>query len=119
MTMALMFIGASPGSTGGGVKTTTFSITVAALWATVRGDPETEIFGRRIPAETVAQGVFHLADCISWPEHGRRSGARHRGPRSAADALRNDLGIRHRRPVDGGERERREPSAFFTTAASC
>ena len=32
VTMALMFIGASPGSTGGGVKTTTFSITVAALW---------------------------------------------------------------------------------------
>ena len=46
--MALMFIGASPGSTGGGVKTTTFSITVAALWATVRGDAETHIFDRRI-----------------------------------------------------------------------
>ena len=32
-----MFIGAAPGGTGGGVKVTTFSIIVAALWATVRG----------------------------------------------------------------------------------
>ena len=54
VTMALMFIGASPGSTGGGVKTTTFSITVAALWATVRGDSEPLIFGRRLSAEPVA-----------------------------------------------------------------
>jgi trk system potassium uptake protein TrkH len=58
VTMALMFIGASPGSTGGGVKTTTFSITVAALWATVRGTPDTEVFKRRIPAELVAKAFF-------------------------------------------------------------
>ncbi len=58
MMMALMFIGASPGSTGGGVKTTTFAITVAALWATVRGDQETTIFRRRLPAEMVAKAFF-------------------------------------------------------------
>lgn len=58
VTMALMFIGASPGSTGGGVKTTTFSITVAALWATVRGDAETMLFKRRVPPETVAKAFF-------------------------------------------------------------
>lgn len=58
VTMALMFIGASPGSTGGGVKTTTFSITVAALWATVRGDEEPHLFNRRIPAELVAKAFF-------------------------------------------------------------
>ena len=58
VTMALMFIGASPGSTGGGVKTTTFSITMAALWATVRGTPDAEVFKRRIPAELVAKAFF-------------------------------------------------------------
>ncbi|MDH4063872.1 MAG: hypothetical protein OEW19_05690, partial [Acidobacteriota bacterium] len=58
LTMALMFIGASPGSTGGGVKTTTFSITVAALWATVRGDDEPHVFGRRLGAEIVARAFF-------------------------------------------------------------
>jgi trk system potassium uptake protein TrkH len=58
VTMALMFIGASPGSTGGGVKTTTFAITVAALWATVRGDQDAVVFGRRLPSETVAKAFF-------------------------------------------------------------
>ena len=58
VTMALMFIGASPGSTGGGVKTTTFAITVAALWATVRGDQDAVVFGRRLPTETVAKAFF-------------------------------------------------------------
>jgi len=58
VTMALMFIGASPGSTGGGVKTTTFSITVAALWATVRGYPDTTLFKRRLPPEIVAKAFF-------------------------------------------------------------
>jgi trk system potassium uptake protein len=58
LTMALMFIGASPGGTGGGVKTTTFGITAAALWATIRGDEEPMLFGRRIPAETVARAFF-------------------------------------------------------------
>ena len=56
--MALMFIGASPGSTGGGVKTTTFSITLAALWATVRGADDTVIFKRRLAAEVVAKAFF-------------------------------------------------------------
>jgi trk system potassium uptake protein TrkH len=58
VTMALMFIGASPGSTGGGVKTTTFSITVAALWATVRGDDEPHIFGRRLSSDLVGRAFF-------------------------------------------------------------
>lgn len=58
LTMALMFIGASPGSTGGGVKTTTFSITVAALWATVRGDDEPHVFERRLSPDLVARAFF-------------------------------------------------------------
>jgi len=58
VTMALMFIGASPGGTGGGVKTTTFGITVFALWATVRGDREPVIFHRRIPSEVIAKAFF-------------------------------------------------------------
>lgn len=56
--MALMFIGASPGSTGGGVKTSTFSITLAALWATVRGQDDTVIFKRRLAPELVAKAFF-------------------------------------------------------------
>jgi trk system potassium uptake protein TrkH len=58
VTMALMFIGAAPGSTGGGVKTTTFSITVAALWATIRGHADVTLFKRRLPPEIVAKAFF-------------------------------------------------------------
>jgi trk system potassium uptake protein len=56
--MALMFIGASPGGTGGGVKTSTFSITLAALWATVRGENDTVIYKRRLAPELVAKAFF-------------------------------------------------------------
>ena len=56
--MALMFIGASPGGTGGGVKTSTFSITLAALWATVRGKNDTVIYKRRLAPELVAKAFF-------------------------------------------------------------
>ncbi len=58
LTMALMFIGASPGSTGGGVKTTTFGITVFALISTVRGGGETVAFRRRIVNDTIARAFF-------------------------------------------------------------
>jgi trk system potassium uptake protein TrkH len=56
--MGLMFIGASPGGTGGGVKTSTFSITIAALWATVRGQDDTVIFKRRLAPELVSKAFF-------------------------------------------------------------
>ncbi len=56
--MVLMFIGAAPGGTGGGVKVSTFAVTVAALWATVRGDAEAVLFRRRVPPDTVARAFF-------------------------------------------------------------
>jgi trk system potassium uptake protein TrkH len=58
LLMVLMFIGAAPGSTGGGVKVTTFGVTVAALWATLRGRREPIVFGRRIPAETIGRAFL-------------------------------------------------------------
>ena len=55
LLIILMFIGAAPGGTGGGVKTTTFSITVAALWAMVRGSTEPTLFQRRLPPALIAR----------------------------------------------------------------
>ena len=46
--MILMFIGASPLSTGGGIKSTTFFIIVASMWAVFRGKDDIVVFGRRI-----------------------------------------------------------------------
>jgi trk system potassium uptake protein TrkH len=55
LLLVLMFIGASPGGTGGGVKTSTFSITVAAIWAMIRGRAEPTLLKRRIPPALVAR----------------------------------------------------------------
>ncbi len=56
--VTLMYIGASPGGTGGGVKTSTFGVAVMALWATLRGEPEPVLFGRRLSTELVARVFF-------------------------------------------------------------
>lgn len=47
--IVLMFIGASPLSTGGGIKSTTIFIIVMSMWAVFSGKNEIVIFGRRIP----------------------------------------------------------------------
>ena len=49
MFIFLMFIGASPGSTGGGIKTTTFTIIMLSVWTTIRGKRFVEIGNRTIP----------------------------------------------------------------------
>ncbi|HEY8392784.1 MAG TPA: TrkH family potassium uptake protein [Capillibacterium sp.] len=51
--VVLMLIGASPSSTGGGIKTTTFLTVLAAAWSLVKGKKEVELFERRLPAEEV------------------------------------------------------------------
>ncbi|MBI1865564.1 MAG: Trk family potassium uptake protein [Nitrospirae bacterium] len=56
--MGLMFVGASPGGTGGGIKTTTFVAMMAALWATTRGEMDVTLFKRRIPTDVVAKSFF-------------------------------------------------------------
>jgi trk system potassium uptake protein TrkH len=49
MTM-LMLIGASPNSTGGGMKTTTFAVVVLSVWSIVRGHGRVVVFKREISA---------------------------------------------------------------------
>jgi len=49
--MFLMFVGASPGSTGGGIKTTTLAIAVALVLTAMRGGDRVTIRKREIPRE--------------------------------------------------------------------
>ncbi|MCE5286866.1 MAG: TrkH family potassium uptake protein [Pelosinus sp.] len=56
----LMFIGASPASTGGGIKTTTFSVIVAAIWAMISGKNEAVVFSRTISKEVILK-AFSVA----------------------------------------------------------
>ena len=51
--MVLMLIGGSPGSTAGGIKTSTVALALAAIVGTLRGETETLIFKRRIPTINV------------------------------------------------------------------
>ncbi|MEW6001850.1 MAG: TrkH family potassium uptake protein [Nitrospirota bacterium] len=58
LSVILMFIGASPGGTGGGVKTSTFALVMASLYSTIRGMNDTVLFRRRIPADTVSKSFL-------------------------------------------------------------
>lgn len=53
----LMFIGASPGGTGGGIKTTTFILIFVAVLSVIKGRTDSEVFGRRIPAPNVYRAL--------------------------------------------------------------
>ena len=53
----LMFIGASPGSTGGGIKTSTFAILLLSLGNILRGKENIEVFRRKIPTGIVYKAM--------------------------------------------------------------
>jgi trk system potassium uptake protein TrkH len=55
--MVLMFIGASPGSTGGGVKTTSASLLFLLMLSRLRGNEEVHIFNRTIPRELINRTI--------------------------------------------------------------
>ena len=57
LTIILMFIGGSPGSTGGGIKTTTFGLMFMTILCVVKGKGDTEIFQRRIPKDNIYKAL--------------------------------------------------------------
>lgn len=58
LTMILMFIGGSPGSTSGGAKTTTLFVMVAYLWTTMRGKYGIDVFSRRLKEDVVRKAAL-------------------------------------------------------------
>ena len=52
-TMLLMFIGGSPGSTAGGIKTVTFLVLIGSAWMLSRGRGQLVLFHRRIDAVAI------------------------------------------------------------------
>lgn len=57
LTILLMAVGGSPGSTAGGLKTVTIALLLLALWARFRGDGRVMVFGRSIPQETIGRAA--------------------------------------------------------------
>jgi trk system potassium uptake protein len=64
-TMVLMFIGASPGSTGGGIKTSTFGILVAYSVSRWRGFVNLNIFNRTVAPESVDKAGAVVVSAIA------------------------------------------------------
>lgn len=57
ITDLLMLIGGSPGSTAGGLKTTTFAVLILSTIAAARHDTHPQIFKRRLPDEALSQAT--------------------------------------------------------------
>lgn len=66
LVMFLMWVGAAPGSTGGGIKTTTFAVTMYALYAMIVGKERIEIFKREISFSTVKQAFMVVIASIMF-----------------------------------------------------
>jgi trk system potassium uptake protein TrkH len=65
LQMFLMFIGASPGSTGGGVKTSTFGVVLAFIRSKVAARDSVHLFYRTIPQNNVLKAFTLIALSIS------------------------------------------------------
>jgi trk system potassium uptake protein TrkH len=57
LIILLMFIGASPGSTGGGVKTSTFAILILSLKSIFSGKENVQVFKRTIVSSIIYKAV--------------------------------------------------------------
>lgn len=57
LTMGLMFVGASPSGTGGGIKTTTLRILTNCTRSVLRGNDEVVMFRREVPVSLILKAV--------------------------------------------------------------
>ncbi len=62
----LMFIGASPASTGSGIKITTFVILIATITAMFKNKDQVSVFSRTIPKEIVREVILIFVFSLSW-----------------------------------------------------
>lgn len=82
--MFLMLVGASPGSCGGGIKTTTFAVLITYSWSRLIRHRCVNLFSKTLPDETVNKSLFVLLFSLSTiclavfiilfidPDHGTR-----------------------------------------------
>ncbi|HZK66138.1 MAG TPA: TrkH family potassium uptake protein [Chloroflexota bacterium] len=57
LTIALMYIGAASGSTGGGIKVNTFAVLTSAVISSIRGKDRTAAFGRELPQDQINRAL--------------------------------------------------------------
>lgn len=66
LIMIIAFIGSSPGSTGSGIKTTTFALFLAAIRAVISRRSAVELKGRTVPNEQIFKAMAVLSLSLSW-----------------------------------------------------
>ena len=64
--MALMFVGGNPGGTAGGIKTTTFAISLLEVIRVVRGWRDVTVAGRTIGREVIDRSFATIVISIGW-----------------------------------------------------
>jgi len=62
--LLLILVGASPGSTGGGIKTTTLALAVLVARATLRGEERVVAYGREIPRDLARRMFAVIASAL-------------------------------------------------------
>lgn len=65
ITIALMFVGASPGGTGGGIKTTTLRVLTSCTKSILQGKEEVLLYERKIPLQLILKAVGVLVGSIA------------------------------------------------------
>jgi trk system potassium uptake protein TrkH len=65
LTIAFMFLGASPGGTGGGIKTTTVRVLTSCTRSILQGKEEVELYQRQIPISLILKAVGVLIGSAS------------------------------------------------------
>lgn len=66
LTLILMWIGASPMSTGGGIKTTTLAVALKSMYSVVRGKNQVEIAKRQLTPENINRAAAIILLSILW-----------------------------------------------------
>jgi trk system potassium uptake protein TrkH len=65
ITIVLMFIGASPGGTGGGMKTTTLRVLTSCTRSILQGKEEVELYQRQVPIPLILKAVGVLLGSVT------------------------------------------------------
>lgn len=65
-TIVLMFIGAAPGSMGGGIKVTTFAVMVLTVLALARNREDVTVYNRRLPKEQINKSLAIALLAFAW-----------------------------------------------------
>lgn len=65
ITIALMFLGGSPGGTAGGIKTSTLRVLTSSTVAILRGKEEVLLYGRQLPVSVILKSIGVLMGSVA------------------------------------------------------